>query len=45
MNFDDFDDFEIKNKEVFIGTVVFFSLMITGCINGIVYNSFLYRVI
>ena len=39
------DDFEIKNKEVFLGTVVFLSSMITGCINGIVYNSFLYRVI
>jgi len=28
----DFEDFEIKNKEVFIGTVVFFSSMITGYI-------------
>tara|TARA_B100000780_G_C20784010_1_gene311342 strand:+ start:292 stop:393 length:102 start_codon:yes stop_codon:yes gene_type:complete len=28
----DLDDFEIKNKEVFIGTVVFLSTMITGYI-------------
>ncbi len=28
----DLDDFEIKNKEVFIGTVVFLSSMITGYI-------------
>jgi len=26
------DDFEIKNKEVFLGTVVFLSSMITGYI-------------
>ena len=28
----DLDDFEIKNKEVFIGTVVFLSSMIAGYI-------------
>ena len=28
----DLDDFEIKNKKVFLGTVVFLSSMITGYI-------------